>query len=708
MKTIALAGNPNCGKTTVFNKLTGSSQRVGNWPGVTIDRKEGNIKGMDSTVLVDLPGIYSLSPYSPEEVVSRDYLVKERPDVILNVVDASNLERNLYLTVQLMEVGIPVVIALNMMDLAKAKGYVVDSKALGDALGCKVIETTAAKNLGMDDVKKRLMTVSHSALPKPITFEKDVEATIEEILSKVKTSVPRDVRRWVAIKAFERDEAADDKLEGDVTDLIDAIEKEYDDISESIITDQRYSAICDIVSKVMTIPSGGRKKTTSDKIDSIVTHRILGLPIFIGVMTVVYTLAMYEGSPGWFATDWLNTFIGDGFSPMVDEWLVSIGVEGALHGLIVDGIIAGVGAVLGFLPQMLVMFLLLVILEEVGYMSRVAFVMDRIFRRFGLSGKSFIPLLVGTGCGVPGVMASRTIENDRDRRITAMTTTFMPCAAKLPIIALIAGAIFGGSPFIALGCYFGGILAVLISGVILKKFESFAGSPAPFIMELPPYHVPAAFSVLTSTFQRGWAFVKKAFTLVLLATVLIWFLSSYDWGLRAVDHADASMLASIGHAICWIFEPLGFGSWELSVATISGLMAKEDLVATLGTLVGIEDIEAGEDALWAVLATMVTPLGAIGLLAFNMLCAPCFAAIGAMHRELGTWKSTGFAVGYQCLFAYVAALILVQFGGLLTGATINIGFLLMAIVAAAILAYFIIAKDPVGSISKLVGKGAPQ
>lgn len=707
MKTIALVGNPNSGKTTVFNKLTGSSQRVGNWPGVTIDRKEGRIKGMDSATLVDLPGIYSLSPYSPEEIVSRDYLLKERPDYILNIVDGSNLERNLYLTLQLMEVGVPVVIALNMMDIAKAKGYDIDSKALGDALGCKVVETTAAKGEGMEEIKKVLSGLSRSELPRPVRFDDGVESVLSDIDAKLKSNVPKEQRRWAAIKVFEKDVSAPEFTDADFSSEIEEVEKTHDDQSEAIIIDQRYNAICKIVSNVLKQPTSGKRRTASDRVDDIVTSRIWGFPVFFGIMALVYSIAMLEGSPGWYATDWLNTYIGDEFIPMVADWLTEIGVEGMLFGLIVDGILSGVGAVLGFLPQMLVMFLLLVLLEEVGYMSRVAFVMDRIFRKFGLSGKSFIPLLVGTGCGVPGVMASRTIENDRDRRITAMTTTFMPCAAKLPIVALIAGAIFGGNPLVALGCYFGGILAVLISGVILKKFKRFAGEPTPFIMELPPYHTPSVVSVGIATLQRGWGFVKKAFTIVLLATVLIWFLSSYTWGLQEAEIIDDSILASIGNAICGIFAPIGFGNWELSVATITGLMAKEDLVGTLGTIAGIE-IETAEGDLWAWLNTIVTPIGAVGLLAFNMLCAPCFAAIGAMHRELGGWKATAFAVGYQCVFAYVCSLILVQFGGLLIGADINVAYLIMAIVSAVVLAYFIIVKDPLAIVRKVAGKEGAQ
>lgn len=707
MKTIALVGNPNSGKTTVFNKLTGSSQRVGNWPGVTIDRKEGRIKGMDSATLVDLPGIYSLSPYSPEEIVSRDYLLKERPDYILNIVDGSNLERNLYLTLQLMEVGVPVVIALNMMDIAKAKGYDIDSKALGDALGCKVVETTAAKGEGMEEIKKVLSTLSKSELPRPVRFDDGVEKVLDSISAKLKSNVPKEQRRWAAIKVFEKDVSAPEFTDADFSSEIEEVEKTHDDQSEAIIIDQRYNAICKIVSNVLKQPTSGKRRTASDRVDDIVTSRIWGFPVFFGIMALVYSIAMLEGSPGWYATDWLNTYIGDEFIPMVADWLTEIGVEGMLFGLIVDGILSGVGAVLGFLPQMLVMFLLLVLLEEVGYMSRVAFVMDRIFRKFGLSGKSFIPLLVGTGCGVPGVMASRTIENDRDRRITAMTTTFMPCAAKLPIVALIAGAIFGGNPLVALGCYFGGILAVLISGVILKKFKRFAGEPTPFIMELPPYHTPSVVSVGIATLQRGWGFVKKAFTIVLLATVLIWFLSSYTWGLQEAEFIDDSILASIGNAICGIFAPIGFGNWELSVATITGLMAKEDLVGTLGTIAGIE-IETAEGDLWAWLNTIVTPIGAVGLLAFNMLCAPCFAAIGAMHRELGGWKATAFAVGYQCVFAYVCSLILVQFGGLFIGADVNVAYQIMAIVSAVVLAYFIIVKDPLAIVRKVAGKEGAQ
>ena len=693
MKTIALVGNPNSGKTTVFNKLTGSSQRVGNWPGVTIDRKEGRIKGMDSATLVDLPGIYSLSPYSPEEIVSRDYLLKERPDYILNIVDGSNLERNLYLTLQLMEVGVPVVIALNMMDIAKAKGYDIDSKALGDALGCKVVETTAAKGEGMEEIKKVLSGLSRSELPRPVRFDDGVESVLSDIDAKLKSNVPKEQRRWAAIKVFEKDVSAPEFTDADFSSEIEEVEKTHDDQSEAIIIDQRYNAICGFVSDVLAQPAV-KKKTASDKMDDIVTNRFLGFPIFFGIMALVYTIAMLEGSPGWYATDWLNTYIGDEFIPMVADWLVEIGVEGMLLGLIVDGILSGVGAVLGFLPQMLVMFLLLVLLEEVGYMSRVAFVMDRIFRKFGLSGKSFIPLLVGTGCGVPGVMASRTIENDRDRRITAMTTTFMPCAAKLPIVALIAGAIFNGNPLVALGCYFGGILAVLLSGIILKKWKSLSGDPAPFIMELPPYHAPSIFNIVSTSLQRGWAFVRNAGTIILLSTVIIWFLSSFGWSFEMVENTADSILASIGSAISFIFAPLGFGDWQFTVGTITGLVAKENIVATLGVLFDFAEVSESGEEIWSLFAAMLTPVAGYSFLAFNMICAPCFAAIGAMHRELGTWKATGIAVLYQTALAYAVALIIYQIGSPLLGYGYSIPGIIFAVAALLVIVYLLVAKDP--------------
>ena len=700
MRTIALAGNPNCGKTTVFNKLTGSSQRTGNWPGVTIDRKEGRIRGVENTVLVDLPGIYSLSPYSPEEIVSRDYIVNERPDLILNVVDASNLERNLYLTVQLLEMGVPVVMILNMMDLAAAKGMSISAANLGRMLGCTVVETTASKGTGIEDVKKAL---DGAAKVEPIhqTFDPSVEEAISKAMEGIRSDLRPELRRWAAIKVVERDERSSDYMkEGfDPEPIIKALEDEYDDTTESIITDQRYNSICDIVAGSLNAPIDRNKETFSDKVDRYVTNKWLGLPIFILIMYGVYYIAVQ--TIGTMGTDWVNdVFFGEWILPAASDWLSNAGVNEALSGFIVDGLIGGVGAVLGFLPQMLVMFLLLAILEEVGYMSRIAFVMDRIFRRFGLSGKSFIPVMVGMGCGVPGVMASRTIESDRDRRITAMTTTFIPCSAKLPIIALIAGALFGGSAIIALSSYMIGIVCILASGIILKKWKSFVGEPSPFIMELPPYHLPSVTNTVVSTLQRGWAFVKKAGTFILVACALVWFLSSFNWSMEMVD-ANESMLASIGSAVGFIFAPLGFGDWEFTVATITGLLAKENVVGTLGVLFGFAEVsEAGEE-FWTILARVLTPLAGFSFLLFNLICAPCFAAIGAMRRELGTWKATGFAVAYQCLLAYAVAAIVYQFGLVILYGTVQPA-IIIALIALAVLAYLLIAKDPFGTMKAKV------
>ena len=701
MRTIALAGNPNSGKTTVFNKLTGSSQRVGNWPGVTIDRKEGRIKGVEDTVLVDLPGIYSLSPYSPEEIVSRDYIVNEKPDLILNVVDASNLERNLYLTVQLLEMGTPVVMILNMMDLAAAKGISVSAANLGRMLGCTVVETTASKGTGIDDVKKALATAS-KVEPIPQRFEPSVEDAIAKAEEGIRSDLRPELRRWAAIKVIERDEKASEYVrEGfDAEPIIKALEDEYDDSSESIITDQRYNSICDTVSGCLNAPVDRNRETFSDKVDRYVTNKWLGLPIFVAVMYGVYYLAVQ--TIGTMGTDWVNdVFFGEWVLPAASDWLANASVNEALSGFVVEGLIGGVGAVLGFLPQMLVMFLLLAILEEIGYMSRIAFVMDRIFRRFGLSGKSFIPVMVGMGCGVPGVMASRTIESDRDRRITAMTTTFIPCSAKLPIIALIAGALFGGSAAIALSAYLIGILCILMSGIILKKWKSFVGEPSPFIMELPPYHLPSVMNMVMSVLQRGWAFVKKAGTFILVACALVWVLSSFNWSLEMVD-ADASMLASIGNAVGFIFAPLGFGDWQFTVATVTGLLAKENVVGTLGVLFGFAEVsEAGEE-FWALLAGMITPLAGFSFLLFNLICAPCFAAIGAMHRELGTWKATAFGVGYQCLLAYAVSVIVYQFGLVILYQTVEPIGIVMAVIALAAIAFLLIAKDPFGTIKSKV------
>lgn len=691
MKTVALAGNPNCGKTTLFNKLTGSSQRVGNWPGVTIDRKEGKIKGLDDTIVVDLPGIYSLSPYSPEEIISRDFLMKDRPDVILNIVDASNIERNLYLTVQLLEMGIPTVIVLNMMDIAESKGFTFDIDGMEKALGCKVIPATASKNKGMDAVKEAIRTID--IIPSdPVRFEKDVEDAISSIEPKI-TGIDPVLKRWAAIKALERDDLVSDNVTEDVSDIIDNIEKKYDDCTESIITDQRYKSICSIVANTRKLKGETQKELFADKIDKIVTNRWLGLPIFALVMGLIYYISIT--TIGDWATSWVNDVLfGEIIIPGVSDWFAQMEVNEILSGLVVDGIISGVGAVLGFLPQMLVLFVLLVILEDCGYMSRIAFILDRIFRKFGLSGKSFIPVLVGMGCGVPGVMASRTIESDRDRRITAMTTTFIPCGAKLPVIALIAGALFGNSSLVALSIYLMGILCILLSGIILKKWKSLSGDPAPFIMELPPYHAPSIFNIISTSLQRGWAFVRNAGTIILLSTVIIWFLSSFGWSFEMVENTADSILASIGSAISFIFAPLGFGDWQFTVGTITGLVAKENIVATLGVLFDFAEVSESGEEIWSLFAAMLTPVAGYSFLAFNMICAPCFAAIGAMHRELGTWKATGIAVLYQTALAYAVALIIYQIGSPLLGYGYSIPGIIFAVAALLVIVYLLVAKDP--------------
>ncbi len=691
MKTVALAGNPNCGKTTLFNKLTGSSQRVGNWPGVTIDRKEGKIKGLDDTIVVDLPGIYSLSPYSPEEIISRDFLMKDRPDVILNIVDASNIERNLYLTVQLLEMGIPTVIVLNMMDIAESKGFTFDIGGMEKALGCKVIPATASKNKGMDAVKEAIRTID--IIPSdPVRFEKDVEDAITSIEPRI-TGIDPVLKRWAAIKALERDDLVSDNVTEDISDIIDNIEKKYDDCTESIITDQRYKSICSIVADTRKLKGETQKELFADKIDKIVTNRWLGLPIFALVMGLIYYISIT--TIGDWATSWVNDVLfGEIIIPGVSDWFAQMEVNEILSGLVVDGIISGVGAVLGFLPQMLVLFVLLVILEDCGYMSRIAFILDRIFRKFGLSGKSFIPVLVGMGCGVPGVMASRTIESDRDRRITAMTTTFIPCGAKLPVIALIAGALFGNSSLVALSIYLMGILCILLSGIILKKWKSLSGDPAPFIMELPPYHAPSIFNIISTSLQRGWAFVRNAGTIILLSTVIIWFLSSFGWSFEMVENTTDSILASIGSAISFIFAPLGFGDWQFTVGTITGLVAKENIVATLGVLFDFAEVSESGEEIWSLFAAMLTPVAGYSFLAFNMICAPCFAAIGAMHRELGTWKATGIAVLYQTALAYAVALIIYQIGSPLLGYGYSIPGIIFAVAALLVIVYLLVAKDP--------------
>lgn len=693
MTTIALVGNPNCGKTTIFNKLTGSSQRVGNWPGVTIEKKVGKLRGKKDVDIVDLPGIYSLSPYSPEEIVTRNYIVHESPDVIINIVDASNLERNLYLSTQIMEMDIPVVIALNMMDIAESRGIEIDVKRLSEELGCAVVPTCALKNEDLDEVAEAAIA-SIDKRPRYVKFSNETEECISRI-SDLMDNRNKIAMRWYAVKLFEKDELAQSEYEDildEIEPIIGSIEASKDDTTDSIMAEERYTAIGDIVSKVK-IETSVNKDTVSDKIDRIITNKWLGLPIFAGIMFLTYYVAIT--TLGGYLTGWVNdVFFGEWVIPGMQSWLESMNVDPLLISLIVDGIISGVGAVLGFLPQILVLFVILTILEDCGYMARICFVMDRIFRRFNLSGKSFIPLLVGTGCGIPGIMSSRTIENETDRKLTAMTTTFMPCSAKLPIIALIAGALFNGSALVALFCYFLGILCVLISGIILKKWKTFAGTPSVFIMELPPYHMPKLMNIAKTALDRGWAFVKKAGTFILIACALVWFLSTFNWSLQQVDDINTSMLADIGKSICGMFVPLGWGNdWQFSVATITGLLAKENVVGTFGVLFGFDEVsEAGEE-IWSVIAAMLGTLGGLSFLTFNMICAPCFAAIGAMRRELGSWKMTAFAVGYQCALAYVVAMLIYQIGGLVFYGTTSIWLIPTAIIVT-IMAYLLIAKDP--------------
>ena len=664
---IALAGNPNCGKTTMFNDLTGSSQYVGNWPGVTVEKKEGKLKANKQAIIQDLPGIYSLSPYTLEEVVTRNYLVNEHPDSMINIIDASNLERNLYLTTQLLEIGVPMVIALNMMDMVRKNGDRIDVKKLSDALGCQIIETSAVKGEGSTEVAKAALSLAQrkAAAPKPLKFNAKLEQMLEQIARLLQGACQPQNLRWYAIKLFERDEKAIEqlKLSPAVLEQIEAIrqeaEQEFDDDVESIITHERYVVIADLL-KTCYRKQSKQKLTTSDKIDKIVTNRILALPIFAVVMFLIYYISIT--TVGTMMTDWVNDVLfGEIIPPAVEGLLVSIGTADWLQSLILDGIVAGVGAVLGFLPQMLVLFLLLALLEDCGYMSRIAFIMDRIFRRFGLSGKSFIPMLIGLGCGVPAVQASRTIENDRDRKMTIMTTTFIPCSAKLPIIGLIAGALFNESGWVATSAYFVGIAAIIISGIILKKTKLFAGEPAPFVMELPAYHIPSVKGVLIHMWDRAKAFVRKAGTIIFLSSVVIWFLSSFNFQLQMVDTGD-SILAAIGRVIAPIFAPLGWGHWEAAVGTISGLVAKENLVAIMGILYGFAEVAENGDEMWSVFAQNFTAISAYSFLVFNLLCAPCFAAIGAIHREMGSAKWTWIAIGYQCIFAYIVSLIIYQLG----------------------------------------------
>lgn len=703
---IALAGNPNCGKTTMFNDLTGSSQYVGNWPGVTVEKKEGKLKANKQAIIQDLPGIYSLSPYTLEEVVSRNYLVTQHPDAMINIVDASNLERNLYLTTQLLEIGVPMVIALNMMDLVRKNGDKIDVAKLSQALGCQIIETSALKGEGSAEVAKAALTLAQrkSLAPKPLSFDPKLEETLSMIQKQIAGSCDPNNLRWFAIKLFERDEKAMEQLNlsAAVLDQIEALrqeaEREFDDDAESIITHERYQAISRILKTCYQKQQTKQRLTTSDKIDKIVTNRILALPIFALVMFVVYYLSI--STVGTMMTDWVNDVLfTEIIPPAVEGWLTAANTAPWLQSLVLDGIIAGVGAVLGFLPQMMVLFLLLALLEDCGYMARIAFIMDRVFRRFGLSGKSFIPMLVGLGCGVPAVQASRTIENDRDRKMTIMTTTFIPCSAKLPIIGLISGALFHGSGWVATSAYFVGIAAIIISGIILKKTKLFAGDPAPFVMELPAYHIPSVKGVLIHMWDRSKAFVRKAGTIIFLSSALIWFLSNFNFSLQMVETPD-SILASIGRVIAPIFAPLGWGHWEAAVGSFAGLVAKENLVSVMAILYGFAEVAENGDEMWSVFAQNFTMISAYSFLVFNLLCAPCFAAIGAIRREMGSGKWTWIAIGYQCLFAYVVSLIIYQIGNLLLGGTFGLGTVVGIILLAAMV-YLMVRPNPEERTRKL-------
>lgn len=696
---IALAGNPNSGKTTLFNNLTGSRQRVGNWPGVTVEKKEGPLKGTNDVTIQDLPGIYSLSPYSLEEVVSRNYLVNEKPDAILNIIDGTNIERNLYLTTQLLELGIPVVVAVNMIDLVERNGDKIDLNRLSQELGCPVMAVSALKGKGTKEAAAKAIEVAkkHQVAPIPEIYDKTVMSALSKIESELQMQIDDSMVRWYSVKVFERDERIDeflkltDEKKAKIEPIIKNVEETLDDDAESIITSQRYDYIGTIVQHAVKKKGSKHELSVSDKIDKIVTNRILALPIFILVMYVVYTIAMggTSISIGTIGTDWANDVLFGEIVPNFFEGiLTSLQVNDVLYGLIMDGIIGGVGAVLGFVPQILVLFLLLSIMEDVGYMSRVAFIMDRIFRRFGLSGKSFIPMLVATGCGVPGIMASRTIEQDRDRKMTIMTTGFIPCGAKMPIIGLFAGAVFGGSSLVATSAFVIGIAAVIISGIILKKFKAFAGEPAPFVMELPAYHLPSAGNVLRATWERGWSFIKRAGTVILLSSIILWFLQGFgftDGQFGMVEDNNTSLLANIGNAIAWIFAPIGWVgdmAWKATVATFTGLIAKEEVVNTFGVLYNFSEVSEEGNEIWTLIAQDFTPIAAYSFMIFNLLCAPCFAAMGAIRREMNNTKWTMAAIGYMCLFAYVSALIVYQLVGLAVG---EVAFNFWTIVALALL-----------------------
>ena len=686
---IALAGNPNSGKTTLFNALTGSNQFVGNWPGVTVEKKEGKLKGHKDVVIMDLPGIYSLSPYTLEEVVARNYLIGERPDAIINIVDGTNIERNLYLTTQIMELGIPVIMAVNMADLLEKNGDKIHLNKLSEKLGCEVVSISALKGTGIKEAAEKAVKLANAR--KVIEPAHEFSAKAEEIISAVENRltgiVPAEQERFFAIKLLEKDDkiASQMKSAPDVSAEIKEMEDAFDDDTESIITNERYVYISSIIGDCVT-KNRAKEMSTSDKIDRIVTNRWLALPIFAVIMWIVYYVSVT--TVGAILTDWTNdTLFGEWIIPAAQSFFEGIGCANWLTGLIVDGIISGVGAVLGFVPQMLVLFFFLAILESCGYMARVAFIMDRIFRKFGLSGKSFIPMLIGTGCGVPGVMASRTIENDRDRKMTIMTTTFIPCGAKLPIIALIAGAIFNGASWVAPSAYFVGIAAIICSGIILKKTKMFAGDPAPFVMELPAYHMPTAGNVLRSMWERGWSFIKKAGTIITLSTIVVWFLLNFGWvnghfgmlnfdGLEgaAMEAAQAEcILAKIGNLIAWIFTPLGWGNWKMAVAAITGLVAKENVVGTFGQLFGFAEVAEDGTEIWGQLAGSMTVAAGYSFLVFNLLCAPCFAAMGAIKREMNKAKWFWFAIGYQCVLAYIVSLCIYQIGTLAMGGGFGLG-----------------------------------
>ncbi len=716
---IALAGNPNCGKTTLFNGLTGSNQFVGNWPGVTVEKKEGRLKGHKDVIIMDLPGIYSLSPYTLEEVVARNYLIGERPDAILNIVDGTNIERNLYLSTQLMELGIPVIMAVNMMDIVEKSGDIINIKKLSEKLGCQVVEISALKGTGIKEAAEQAVKLAQNKKAKPPvhSFAPEVESVLASVEDKIGSDVPKEQKRFFAIKLLERDDkiSAQMKHVPDVTAEITTIEKEMDDDTESIITNERYVYISSIIKECYT-RKNREKLTISDKIDKIVTNRFLALPIFAAVMFLVYYVSVT--TVGTWATDWANDgLFGEGWSffgleiagipVLLESGLNAIGCADWLQGLILNGIVAGVGAVLGFVPQMLILFIFLAFLESCGYMARVAFIMDRIFRKFGLSGKSFIPMLIGSGCGVPGIMASRTIENDRDRKMTIMTTTFVPCGAKLPIIALIAGALFGGAWWVAPSAYFVGIAAIICSGVILKKTKMFAGDPAPFVMELPSYHMPTVGNVLRSMWERGWSFIKKAGTVILLSTIFIWFTTYFGWvdgQFRMLDDMEInhSILAGIGRGISWLFIPLGWGDWKSAVAAITGLIAKENVVGTFGILYGFAEVAEDGTEIWGTLAGSMTTVAAYSFLVFNLLCAPCFAAMGAIKREMNNAKWFWFAVGYQTVLAYVVSLSVFQIGTWITTGTFGLGTV-VALILIAVFIYLLFRPYRESSTLKMKG-----